>query len=242
LFLNSATVVEAIGQSGAFDYVEFVAEYAPFDLSSLEDFCRAAELYDLGTMIKVDFEGRRYVAQRSIGAGFESVLFADCRSVEDVVSCVESVRADCPGSGGFYGVAARRNAMPNYGGTPAYVKALQDIIVVIMIEKAPAVESLDKILDVPGVDMVQWGPADYAMSIGRPGETMSPEVRSVERRVIEKCLQAGVPPRAEIASPEDAEYYMELGVRHFCLGHDLFVLRHVLGSDGEKLRKLVSGM
>ena len=242
LFLNSATVVETIGQTGAFDYVEFVAEYAPFDLASLEDFCRAAELYDLGSMIKVDFEGRRYVAQRSIGAGFESVLFADCRSVEDVVSCVESVRADCPGSGGYYGVAARRNAMPNYGGTPAYVAALQDIVVVIMIEKASAVEALDKILQVPGIDMVQWGPADYAMSIGRPGETASDAVRSAEKGVIEKCIQAGVPPRAEIASPQDADYYLDLGVRHFCLGHDLFTLGRVLGADGEKLRKLVQGL
>lgn len=242
LFINSATVVETIGQIGVFDYVEFLAEYASFDQVSLENFCRAAELYDLGSMIKVDFEGRRYVAQRSIGAGFESVLFADCRSVEDVISCVESVRADCPGSDGYYGVAARRNAMPNYGGTPAYVKALRDIVVVIMIEKAPAVEALDKILEVPGVDMVQWGPADYAMSIGRPGETASVAVRSVEKRVIEKCIQAGVPPRAEITNPQDAEYYLDLGVRHFCLGYDLFTISRVLGADGEQLRKLVPGL
>lgn len=193
-------------------------------------------------MIKVDFEARRYVAQRSIGAGFESVLFADCRSVEDVVGCVQSVRADTPTTRGFYGVAARRNAMPNYGGTPVYVQSLQDVVVVIMIEKAPAVEVLDAILEVPGIDMVQWGPADYAMSIGKPGETASADVRAVEKRVIEKCTLAGVPARAEIANPEDAKYYMELGVRHFCLGYDLFTLQRVLGADGEKLRKLLSGL
>jgi 4-hydroxy-2-oxoheptanedioate aldolase len=193
----------------------------------------------MGSMIKVDFEGRRYMAQRSVGAGFESVLFADCRSVADVVSCVASVRADTPGSDGFYGVATRRHARPHYGGTPAYVKALDDVVVAIMIEKAPAVAVLEEILAVRGVDMVQWGPADYAMSIGRPGETRCAEVRSVEKRVIEMCLQAGVPARAEIGSPEDAKYYLDLGVRHFCLGYDLLTLHRVLGSHGEELRRLL---
>jgi hypothetical protein len=49
-------LVETIGHTSAFDYVEFLAEYAPFDLYALDDFCRAAELYDMGTMIKVDQE------------------------------------------------------------------------------------------------------------------------------------------------------------------------------------------
>jgi 4-hydroxy-2-oxoheptanedioate aldolase len=239
LFLCSPTVVEAIGQIGTFDYVEFLGEYAPYDLFSLENFCRAAELHGLGTMIKVDFAGRRYVAQRSVGAGFDSVLFADCRSAADVASCVQSVRADAPEGGGFYGVAARRNAMPNYAGTPAYVKALSDVVVVVMVEKAPAVEALDEILQVPGLDMVQWGPADYAMSIGRPGDVGSPEVRAVERQVIEMCLRAGVPPRAEISNPKEATYYLELGVQHFCLGDDLTTLQRVLGADGENLRALI---
>jgi hypothetical protein len=49
-------VVEFVGESGAFDYVEFVAEYAPFDLTGLDNFCRSAELSNLSSMIKVDQE------------------------------------------------------------------------------------------------------------------------------------------------------------------------------------------
>jgi 4-hydroxy-2-oxoheptanedioate aldolase len=108
-----------------------------------------------------------------------------------------------------------------------------------MIEKAPAVEALEKVLAVPGIDMIQWGPSDYSMSIGRPGEEDSPAVRTVERRVLETCIQAGIPPRAEISTPEEAKYYLDLGVRHFCIGYDLFTLQSGLGQDGEKLRSLV---
>ncbi|MCB0021285.1 MAG: hypothetical protein KDE09_25990, partial [Anaerolineales bacterium] len=46
------SVVEAIGHIGVYDYVEFVAEYGPYDLHDLDNLCRAAELHNLGTMIK----------------------------------------------------------------------------------------------------------------------------------------------------------------------------------------------
>ena len=85
-------VVEAIGHTGMFDYVEFVAEYASFDLFTLENLCRAAELYGLGAMIKIDQEPRTFLAQRVIGCGFGSVLFTDCRSADDAWDCVRSVR------------------------------------------------------------------------------------------------------------------------------------------------------
>ena len=63
-------MIEVIGLTGIYDYVEFVAEYAPFDLHDLENFCRAAELHNLSTMIKVDQAPRSFLAQRAIGAGF----------------------------------------------------------------------------------------------------------------------------------------------------------------------------
>jgi 4-hydroxy-2-oxoheptanedioate aldolase len=236
LFLTAPAVVETVGQTGVFDYVEFLAEYAPYDLTVLEELCRAAELHGLGTMVKVDFESHRLIAQRSVGAGFESVLFADARSADDVAGFVQSVRPDTPEDRGLYGVAARRHARPDYGGTPRYVRALRDVVVAIMVEKAGAVERLEEVLAVPGIDLVQWGPADYAMSIGRPGEWDSQEVRAVERRVIATCLELGIRPRAEIDNVDEAKYYADLGVRDFCLGHDLFVLRDALKDGGERLR------
>ena len=234
-------VVEAIGHSGMFDYVEFVAEYAPFDLYALDNFCRAVELFDMSAMIKVDQEPRSFLAQRGIGAGFQSVLFADCRSVEDVRQCVRIVRPETPEDGGTYGVGSRRFAYMGYGGSPEYVQALREVVVVIMIEKQGAVEQLEEILAVEGVDMIQWGPADYSMSIGRAGQRNSPEIQATERQVIETALKMGIPPRAEINSVDQAQYYLELGVQHFCLGTDVTILYNWWRENGDLLRKVVSG-
>ena len=89
--------------------------------------------------------------------------------------------------------------------------------------------------------MVQFGPADYSMSVGRPGQAGSEETRAVERRVIASALSHGVAPRAEIHSVDQARYYLDLGVKHFCMGWDFSILYTWWKTNGEQLRKLVQG-
>jgi 2-keto-3-deoxy-L-rhamnonate aldolase RhmA len=234
------SVIEALGHTGMFDYVEFVADYAPFDLYALDNFCRAVELFDVSAIIKVDQEPRSFLAQRAIGAGFQGVLYADCRSVDDVRQCVSISRPDTPEDGGTYGAGMRRFTYMGYGGSPEYVRAIRDVVVMIMIEKQPAVQQLEEILSLDGVDMIQWGASDYTMSIGRPGERSLPEVRGVERRVIETALKVGVQPRAEIGSVDQARYYLDLGVRHFCIGTGISILFSWWRTNGDGLRKAIS--
>lgn len=235
------SVIEVIGHTDLYDYVEFVAEYAPFDLYALDHLARAAELHGLGMMIKVDQEPRGFIAQRAIGSGFQSVLFADCRTPDEFRQCVRIARPDTPGDGGIYGVATRRFSYMGYGGGPEYVQALRDVVVAVMIEKRDAVRQLDEVLAIEGIDMVQWGPADYAMSIGRAGERNVPEVRDAERRVIDAALKAGIQPRAEINSTDDAKRYLDMGVRHFCIGTDISILFQWWKQHGDALRKVVEG-
>ncbi|HZO39788.1 MAG TPA: aldolase/citrate lyase family protein, partial [Methylomirabilota bacterium] len=212
------SVVEAIGHTGLYDYVEFVGEYGPFDLHDLDNLARAGDIYNMSMQLKVDQEPRGFLAQRAIGSGFHSILFADCRSAADVQECVRIVRAETPEDKGTYGVATRRFTYMGYGGTKEYVQALRDIVVAIMIEKPGTVDTLEEVLKVKGVDMVQWGGSDYSMGMGRPGERYSPELRVVERRVFETAIKLGVPPRAEIATADQAKYFLDMGVRHFSVG------------------------
>src|SRR2546426_2507391 len=123
----------------------------------------------------------------------------------------------------------------------SYVQALNEIVVVLMIEKKSAVDHLEEILSLQGIDMVQWGPADYSMSIGRPGSCFDPEVRAVERNIIKTCLKLGIPPRADIESLDEAKYFIDLGVRHFCIGTDIMILFDWLKQNGESLRKVIAG-
>jgi 4-hydroxy-2-oxoheptanedioate aldolase len=66
-------------------------------------------------------------------------------------------------------------------GEDAWTKAMDNAVIAIMIEKKGAVENLEEILSVKGVDMVQFGPADYSISIGKPGQRQAPEVLKGKR-------------------------------------------------------------
>lgn len=236
------TVVELVGHTGQYDYIEFSAEYAPFDLHDLDNLGRALELVNLAGMIKVEQTQWTHQAMRAIGSGFQSVLFADVRTVADAVACVRAVRAESPSSGGLLGVGMRRD-VGGVGevGTPAYVKALDDVIVAIMVEKRECVEDLDAILATKGIDMVQFGPADYAMSIGVAGQWTHPDVVKAERHTIETALRKGIHPRVEIERPEQAARYLEMGVKHFCMGWDVITLHGWWRANGEQIRKDLGG-
>ncbi len=234
-------MVEIIGQSGVIDYVEFVAEYAPYDLYALENFGRAVELFDhLSAMMKIEQEPRTYLTTRAIGSGIQNLLFADIRTVADAQGAVACVRAETPQTGGRGGAGMRRDV--GYvieSGSEQYVQALEESVVALMIEKRSAVEQLEDILSIKGVDMVQFGPADYAMSIGIPGQFSHPEVKEAERYTIETALKKGVAPRAEISHFEEAEAYMELGVKHFCIGTDVKVMYEWCKEQGSSLAKVL---
>lgn len=232
------TLIELIGHSGQFDYVELTAEYAPFDLHDLDNLGRALELVDLVGMIKVEQSEWMHQTMRAIGSGFQSVLFADVRTVEDVRACVRAVRAESPKSGGLHGVGMRRDVgVLRDIGNQAFVDALDEVVVAIMVEKRECVEDLEAILDVPGIDMVQFGPADYAMSVGLTGQFTHPDVRAAEQRTIETALARGIAPRVELFDAADAPRFLEMGVKHFCIGWDVTILQAWWRAHGARMRE-----
>jgi 4-hydroxy-2-oxoheptanedioate aldolase len=236
------TLVELIGQSGQFDYVEITAEYAPFDLHSFDNIGRAIELHDhLTGMLKVEQEQRLHQTMRAIGSGIQNVLFADVRTVEDATACVRAVRAETPKARGLHGVGMRRDVGTiREAGTPAFARALDDAVVAIMVEKKACVEDLDAILDVPGIDMVQFGPADYSMSIGLTGQWTHPKVVAAEEKTIETALRKGIHPRVELQNPADAKRYLKMGVQHFCIGWDVTILNEWWRDKGREMREMLA--
>ena len=244
LNMDNPTIVELVGHSGMFDYVEFVAEYGPYDLRSLENFGRAIDLFpNFSGMIKVEQEPRTFITVRALGSGIQNLLFADIHSAEEARACVAAVRAEFPGSDGIHGVGMRRDV--GYileGGSPAWIQSLDEAVICLMIEKKACVENLEAVLDVPGIDMVQFGPSDYSMSIGKPGRYqggLHPEVLEAEQHTIETALKKGIRPRVELGGASGAKRYLDMGVRDFCIGWDVLTLYQWFKENGKAMRELL---
>ena len=234
------TITELVGQTGQFDYIEFVAEYAPWTMHDLDNLGRAIELFpNFSGMIKIEQDTRGHLAMRAIGSGHPERAVCRRRTADDAQQCVRSVRAEHPDHLGRHGVGLRRDSRTLlYVGAEEWVTALANIVVAVMIEKREALEDLDSILGTPGIDMVQFGPADYAMSMGLSRLEDAEQISEAEEHVIATALRHGVAPRAEIADARGAEYYLELGVRHFCVGHDVGILHNWFSDQGAQMRSL----
>ena len=232
-------IVELIGDTGCFDYAEFAAEYSALDMPNLYHLARAAQCGNLPLMIKPDQEAQGFWTQAAMGAGFKAVLFTDIRTPDDVRACHRIIRPDTPEHGGLMGVKLRRPALNAYD-TEAYQADLEAFVFAIMIETDVTVRHLDAVLDTArecGVDMTQWGPADFGFSRGQPGLMGTPEIRPFEETVIRKSLEYGLRPRIEIGSVAQAQRYIDLGVKDSCIGWDRFILRAAFADLGGGLRE-----
>ncbi len=235
------TATELVGRSGQFDYVEFLAEYAPYDLYALDNIGRAIELYPNFTgLIKMEQSAQWHLAVRAMSAGIQNLLFTDVRSAADAEAIVRLVRSEGPGNDYTHGMAGGRIQVESQGD---YVQYYNDAVIVIMIEKRQAVENLEAILRVPGIDMVQFGPSDYGLSVGKPGRGyatgLHPEVLEARKYTNETAIKMGVRPRAEISTPQEAESYLEAGVKDFNLSSDVAILRSFYSKEGAALREIV---
>ena len=234
---------EAVGATGNFNYIEYAAEYSPFSQYDLENIVRAAEIHDMSSMLKLDFFNRGYVAQKAIASGFQAILFADHHTPDQVRESIQMVKPETPDDGGLFGFSNRRFIGTQFNIPQMdHARRLREVVLCFMIEKQSAVDNIEEICSIPGVDIIQFGPSDYCMSRGWNRSDHTNEFKAAERHCIEVALKHGVAPRCEIQKPEEAKYYIDLGVRHFSLGDEFAKLMAFWSDEGKKMRAIADSL
>ena len=99
--------------------------------------------------------------------------------------------------------------------------ANQESFVMVQIEDAEALDHLDEIASLAGIDILFVGPADLSISLGVPFQWEHPAYQEAVRAVARAAEQNGKHWGLPVASPEFAARYAEGGARFFALGSDL---------------------
>ena len=137
--------------------------------------------------------------------------------------CVRLVRSEWPSAGGIHRVGMRRNVGYHLeNGKPAWIEAMNEVVIAAMIEKRDAVDNIDAILDVEGLDMVQFGGGDYSVRAGLPWRYRDVDAAMVH--ITKSALKKGVWPRAELGSMAQTRRYLDLGVCDFNISQDVGIL------------------
>lgn len=232
-------LVEIIGNTQLFDYAEFTGQYGPYTLHDLENLARACEVTGMDAMIKIDQEPRVFIASRAIQVGFTAMLFADCRTTDDVKKCVQAVKL-IP-QGGINGHQLGR--VMGYGrtrGQPVsaaeYAKFIDEIVIAVMIETKTLADDIEEALSIPGIDMVQFGPLDFSIAIGHPGEGYkNAQLSEAMERSYQAAKRKGIRIRAE-CSVEDMQKWIDLGCKDFCIGSDTGTISAWAQNTGKGIR------
>jgi 2-dehydro-3-deoxyglucarate aldolase/4-hydroxy-2-oxoheptanedioate aldolase len=139
---------------------------------------------------------------------------------------------------GIRGYGPRRPG--NYGrtGGPDYCRtANESMIVILQLEHAEAVATVDEIVKVPGISAIVLGPNDLSCSMGYPGEPRHPEVVRAMEKIINAGNAAGIPVGMGTGCDyDDLIVWMQKGVKWLSLGADFIFLTRGADQLTEKLR------
>jgi 2-keto-3-deoxy-L-rhamnonate aldolase RhmA len=215
LTLLDPTVPELLAGSG-FDLLVADGEHGPIATSDLVQMVIATRAAQVPVLYRVAANEPVRI-MHALDAGASGVVIPQVRTVADVEKAVAWCRYP---PAGLRGIAPRRPS--DFGRqTAAYMAGANDSVTCcIQIETHEALDALDAILAVPGVDTILVGPNDLAASIGHTGLISDPEVEAAIAHIIERARAHGVPAGAWTQSTSVARRRREQGFRWITVSAD----------------------
>jgi 4-hydroxy-2-oxoheptanedioate aldolase len=206
-----APLVE-VGALMGFDFTYLDAEHGTISPRECEDLVRAADCRRQATICRVGTSDPQ-VMLRYLDTGIAGIQLPHMREAADVARAVRAVRFHPLGdrglAGGRWADYGMRDALPNL-----VTRANEEVLLIAQIEDLEAVEHLDQLTAVPGVDVWFVGPSDLSQAAGHPGQQDHPEVRALVERTIGRLREKGKIVGSAAAQPDAANRYFELGVQY----------------------------
>lgn len=186
----ASTVLPVLLANAGFDFAFIDMEHGPFSLETATELIRALRLTGMTPLVRVP-DGQYHLIARVLDAGAEGFMVPRVENreqVEYIVSCAK------------YPPLGKRGASIMKGHNDFQKADLYDFtrwmnrenLVILQIERKEAVENIDALLSVPGVDAIVFGPKDLALSLGRPEDFHDPETQAAMEKVLHSCREHGV--------------------------------------------------
>ena len=217
--LSSHYATELVAGSG-FDWILLDTEHSPNDLESVLRQLQAAAAYPTHAVVRVPWNDMVTI-KRFLDIGAQSILIPYVQNAEEAKNAVAYTRYP---PAGVRGVAGTTRAT-RFGRVKDYAKrAHEELCVLVQVETKPALDQLEAICAVDGVDGVFIGPADLHASMGYPGETANPAVLPLIEEAMRRIRKAGKAPGYLSPVEADAKRMLAAGTLFCAVGADVGVL------------------
>ena len=232
---DSTLTAEAMGHLG-FDWVCIDLQHGASESSDVMPMLQALSNTDTVPFVRVRWNEPSLI-MRVLDAGAMGVIIPLVNNREEAERAVWAMRYPPTGgrsSGPF------RAAM--YGGENYGAEANDNIALVVMIETAEALDNLDEILSVDGVDAAYIGPSDlaYAIGLSPTGDNNDPKHIETVHKIYDACKRHGVAPGVHTGSVEFTNRWLDHGFQMVMLGADTGFLRQAAAPQLAEARSHIS--
>jgi 4-hydroxy-2-oxoheptanedioate aldolase len=209
--------------TAGFDWLLIDGEHGPNDLRSMLAVLQAVAPYPSHPVVRIP-QGDTALVKQVLEIGARTLLVPMVESAEQARELVRAMRYPPHGIRGVGSGLARSS---RWSGYPNYLKeADRRMCLLVQVETATALERIDAIAAVEGVDGVFIGPADLSASMGHLGEPDHPEVRASIEAALASILAAGKAPGILAVDESLARHYIGLGARFVAVGVEATMLAH----------------
>ena len=214
------------------DYVIIDTEHSPRGRMDVADFIAAFTFSGVVPIVRVPIPDSHYVTM-ALDAGAQGVLAPYCETVDEAKEVVGAAKWR-PLKGALVRRAVDAGEFPS-AASKEYLEARnRNNVCIIGIESVPAIENLENILKVKGIDAIFVGPNDLSITLGVPDQYDHPAYEGALREIIAKCQAAGVPTLIHHQTVELTVKWLREGARFVLYSSDARSLHNAYrGEFGE---------
>ncbi len=215
LVLGSPIVAEIIVNIG-FDWIVIDTEHGSIDIGDTQSIIQAISAAKAVPIVRVPWNDPAMI-KRALDAGAYGLVIPMVNSREEAIRAVKAAKYPPAGIRSYGGPRVRL-----YGGADYFEHANEEIAIIVQIEHIDAVNRIDEILSVEGVDGFFIGPSDLAISMGlKPSLNQeNPEYVAAVDKSLSAGKKYGVPGGILVGSPEAANERIAQGFRFIGLSSD----------------------
>lgn len=229
--MASPMLAELLAACG-YDWLLIDTEHSPNELPNVIDHMRAISAHGVAPIVRPAWSDMILV-KRVLDAGAQSLLFPYVQTPEEAALAVSYTRYPPQGVRGVSG----SSRAAGYGLVPNYLKtATDEICVIVQIENGEALDQIEQIAAVDGVDAVFIGPADLAASLGHLGDTQHPTVQKAIDEGFARLKRIGKPSGYLTTNDAEAKRRLADGVSFVGVGTDTSVITRAATALAQQMK------
>jgi 4-hydroxy-2-oxoheptanedioate aldolase len=211
---------ELLAGSG-FDWLLLDTEHSPSDVTTVLPQLQAVAAYPSVSAVVRPAWNDKVLVKRHLDIGAQTLLIPYVSTEAEAAAAVASMRYP---TRGVRGVAGTTRAA-RFGRIPEYAKRAEDeLCLLVQVETREALDNLEAIARLDGIDGVFIGPADLAAALGHLGEPGHPEVQSAIADGIRRIRACGKAPGILAMDEAGARRYIDAGTVFTAVGMDVAIL------------------